>query len=309
MSRQKIILDCDPGIDDALAILLALGAPESIDLLGITTVVGNVGLAQTSDNARRVLALAGREDIPVFAGCGRALMGPVERGAEVHGADGLGGTPLPAPTRPADRKHGVDFIVETVMGSEPGSVTLCPTGPMTNVALAFVKEPAVATRLRALVFMGGAAFTSGNMGEAGNAEFNFFTDPHAAEIVLTSGASRIVMMGLDVTRKAVASPPRIAKLAAAGTRSARAAAAMLQAYGRGEKYLHDPTVIAYLIEPDLFEGSEGSLSVDCLPGAQYGKSVAGPREDSGGRPTVTIMTSIDAEGYFDLLATHLARLA
>ena len=308
MSRRKVILDCDPGIDDALAILLALGSPEQIELLGITTVAGNVGLDQTSDNARRVLTLAGREDIPVFAGCGRALMGSMARAAEVHGTDGLGGVALPSSERALGGSHGVDFIIETVMAAEPGSITLCPSGPMTNVALAFVKEPAIVPRLHSLVFMGGAAFSPGNMGESGTAEFNFYTDPHAAEIVLAAGAPRTVMMGLDVTRKAVATKERIAMLAASGTRSAQAAATMLEAYGRENKYLHDPTVIAHILQPRLFEGTERPVFIDCREGPDYGRSAALMPKDKEERAPITIMTDIDADGYFALIGERLARL-
>jgi purine nucleosidase len=210
--RARIILDCDPGIDDALAILLALCAPERIGLLALTTVAGNVPLAATTRNAGRVLALAGHPEVPIHPGCARAIMGPIERGAEVHGADGLGGVALPEPLRPVHPRHAVDTLVETVMEAPPGAITLCVTGPMTNVALALIKEPAVAARLKALVFMGGAAFVSGNMGEAGVAEFNAFTDPHAAEIVLSAELPEVVMMGLDVTRQALVTreevPPR-----------------------------------------------------------------------------------------------------
>jgi purine nucleosidase len=179
---------------------------------------------------------------------------------------------------------------------------------MTNVALAFVKEPAIVARLHSLVFMGGAAFSPGNMGESRTAEFNFHTDPHAAEIALSAGAPRTVMMGLDVTRKAVATEARIAKLAASGARSAIAAASMLEAYGRENKYLHDPTVIAHILEPGLFKGEEHPLTVDCRNGPDYGRSLVLPQEDNGRRTPVTIMTDIDADGYFALIAERLARL-
>ena len=267
-------------------------------------------LATTTRNAGRVLTLAGHPEVPVHAGCARAIMGPIERGAEVHGADGLGNVALPEPLRPPEEAHAVDLLVETILGAPPGTITLCVTGPMTNVALAIVKEPTVASRLKALVFMGGAAFVSGNMGEAGVAEFNFFTDPHAAEIVLSAELPEVVMMGLDVTRQALVTPERLDLLAASGGASARAAAAMLGAYGRETKHLHDPTVIAYLLAPELFKGRDASVSVNCGPGPMIGHSLAEvPSDPASRRPSVTVMTELDAEGFFAFLTQGLAKLA
>jgi purine nucleosidase len=307
--RERIILDCDPGIDDALAILLALSAPERIELLALTTVAGNVPLTATTRNAGRVLALAGHPEIPVHGGCARAIMGPIERGAEVHGADGLGNVSLPEPASPPQQTHAVDFLTQTILEEPSSSLTLCVTGPMTNIALAIIKEPAIAARLKALVFMGGAAFVPGNMGEAGVAEFNFFTDPHAAEIVLSAPLPKVVMMGLDVTRQALVTPERLDRLAASGGASARAAAAMLSAYGRETKHLHDPTVIAYLLAPELFRGREATASVDCGPGPMLGHSLAEvPADPTSKRPPVTVMTELDAEGFFALLTRGLAKL-
>lgn len=307
--RARIIFDCDPGIDDALAILLALSAPERIELLALTTVAGNVPLAATTRNAGRVLALAGHPEVPIHPGCARAVMGPIERGAEVHGADGLGGVALPEPLRPVHPRHAVDTLVETVMEAPPGTITLCVTGPMTNVALALIKEPAVAARLKALVFMGGAAFVSGNMGEAGVAEFNAFTDPHAAEIVLSAELPEVVMMGLDVTRQALVTPARLDHMAASGGSAAQAAAAMLRAYGREKKFLHDPTVIAYLLAPELFRGRQATLQVDCGPSPMIGRTAATvPPNQASGRPRVTVMTELDSNGFFALLSDGLARL-
>jgi purine nucleosidase len=307
--RERIILDCDPGIDDALAILLALSAPERIELLALTTVAGNVPLEATTRNAGRVLTLAGHPEVPVHAGCARAIMGPIERGAEIHGADGLGNVALPEPQFPPEAGHAVDVLTRTILEEPSGSLTLCVTGPMTNIALALIKEPAIAARLKALVFMGGAVFVPGNMGEAGVAEFNFFTDPQAAEIVLSADIPKVVMMGLDVTRQALVTPERLDRLAAIGGASARAAAAMLGAYGRETKYLHDPTVIAYLLAPELFGGKEASVTVDCGPGPMFGHSLAEvPPDPKCTRSRVTVMTELDAEGFFELLTQGLAKL-
>src|SRR5262245_61800482 len=186
MARHRIILDCDPGVDDAVAILLALGPPAEIDLLGLTCVAGNVPLDKTARNARRVCTLAGRTDVPVLAGCARPLMSPAGRTATVHGVDGLADVGFPEPAFELGSQHAVDFIIEQALRA-PGQVTLCCVGPLTNAALALVKEPLLAQRLGRVIFMGGAAFCPGNVTPV--AEFNVFVDPHAAHVVLGAGLS------------------------------------------------------------------------------------------------------------------------
>ncbi len=305
MARRAIVLDCDPGIDDAIAILLALASPEEILLRAITCVVGNVPLEQTARNARRVVTLAGRGDVAIHAGCPRPLMGDFVRDP-VHGEDGLGGVALPEPQVGLAKGHGVDVMIETLMEAPEGEVTLCPTGPMTNVALAMVKEPRIIPRIREVVFMGGAAFKPGNVTPA--AEFNVLSDPQAAQIVVSSGVP-LVMLGLDVTQKAPATAERIAALGRAGGPVCQAAAAMLVAYGRDTKYLHDPCVIAYLIRPELFQGVAGRLEVDCSPGLNYGRTVCftGAQEVADAQHIARVMTGIDADGYFALITERLAR--
>ena len=226
-------------------------------------------LEKTALNARRVVALAGGVAPPIHAGCPRPLMRPFVREATVHGQDGLGGVAFPEPAGPLSAGHAVDAIVEALMQAPAGSLTLCPIGPMTNLALAMVKEPAIIPRIREVVFMGGAAFGPGNVTPA--AEFNIHADPQAAQIVVSSGAP-LVMFGLDVTRQAVATAARVAALEKAGGGVSRTAAALLTAYGRKETYLHDPCVIAYLLQPSLFEGRSGLLSVDCNDGNDFGRT-------------------------------------
>lgn len=301
MTPRPIILDCDPGIDDAIAILLALASPEEIDLRAITCVVGNVPLEKTALNARRVAALAGGAAPPIYAGCPRPLMRPFVREATVHGNDGLGGVAFPPPACPQSAGHAVDAIVEGLMQSPAGSLTLCPIGPMTNLALAMVKEPATIPRIREVVFMGGAAFGPGNVTPV--AEFNIHADPQAAQIVLSSGAP-LVMFGLDVTHQAVAKAARVEALREAGGQVCQTAAALLTAYGREEGFLHDPCVIAYLMRPSLFGGQAGHLAVDCDAGPNLGRTVCASGKEA---PNATVITEIDADGFFALLTERLAR--
>lgn len=307
MTKRRILLDCDPGIDDAIAILLALAAPEALEVMALTTVAGNVPLTLTERNARRVLTLAGRSDVPVAAGCARPLMAARGPTASVHGDDGLGGVALPEPEVAADPRHGVDLIAETVLANAPGQLTLCATGPLTNVALALVKEPRVAERLAGILLMGGACFRPGNV--TATAEFNFFVDPHAAAIVLSAGVP-LTLFPLDVTLQVTVDEARVAGIAAAGNEVAAAAAALMRAYGSGETALHDACVIAYLIAPGLFSGLDAHVEVLTTPGPGYGQSIASVSEKhlAGRRPNALVMTGVEADGVFDLLSERLARL-
>ena len=204
---RKIIIDTDPGQDDAVAILLALASPGELDVRGITTVAGNVPLALTSLNARKVCELAGRDDVAVYAGCERPMVRELITAEYVHGATGLDGADLPDPTMALQPTHAVDFLVETLMAGDEGEITLCPLGPLTNIAMALLREPRIASKVREIVLMGGGFFEGGNVTPA--AEFNIFVDPHAADVVFTSGIP-ITMMPLDVTHQALATPTRVA---------------------------------------------------------------------------------------------------
>lgn len=305
MSKHKIILDCDPGVDDALALMLALASPETIDVVGITTVAGNVPLDTVTRNARGLLALAGRSDIPLHAACARPLMQKVGRRATVHGEHGLGGVLLPSDGVAVQSSHAVDFIIDTVM-THPGEITLCPIGPMTNVALALVKEPQIAENLREIVFMGGAAFGPGNV--TASAEFNFYVDPHAAHIVLSSGVA-MTMFGLDVTSKVTATPALMAQLDAIPGQKAQALVRMMKAYAKGDPCLHDPWVIAWLIDPSLFSGVEAHVEVDHAAGTDYGRSVARMATDAGSdAPNCLVIDKAETARIFDLLEDRLRRL-
>src|SRR3954471_19503272 len=257
---REIIIDTDPGQDDAVAILLALASPE-IEVLGIPAVAGNVPLRLTEKNARKICELAGKPETRVFAGAVRPLVRQLVTAEEVHGKTGLDGPDLPEPTMPLQKQYAVDFIVETLMSEASGTVTLCALGPLTNLALALIREPRIAGRIKRIVLMGGGFFEGGNVTPM--AEFNIYVDPHAAEIVSKSGVP-IVVMPLDVTHKALTTQKRVAAFRKLGTRVGLATAQMLefferfdeQKYGSDGGPLHDPCVIAYLIKPKLFGGRQ-----------------------------------------------------
>lgn len=300
---EKIILDCDPGIDDALALMLALASPE-VDLLGVTTVVGNHSLDAVTENALKLLELTGRTDVPVVAGCRQPILGPFSRGwASAHGHDGLGNVGLPTPKLAARSGHAVDFMIDAVMSS-PGEVTLCPIGPMTNVALAITKEPRVARAVKRIVFMGGAAFVPGNATPL--AEFNIYVDPEAASAVTRSGAP-LVMLGLDVTTQAKFDLSWVDRIAEGDAAEAKMAA-MLRAYGGADLCLHDPCAVAYLIEPGLFSTEQGLLSV-IVDGAARGKTVVAtvPRHMGDQLPNATVVVGCNVARLLDLFATSLRK--
>lgn len=302
-ARHRIILDCDPGVDDAIAILLALACPE-IELLGITCVTGNKDLSFTANNALRICALADRSDIPVYAGCTRPLMGPYQRKwPSVHGTDGLCDLDLPGKPGVLVEEHAVDFIIRQVLAA-PGEISLCVIGPMTNIALAIVKAPHIAPLIRSVVFMGGAAFCPGNSGPL--AEFNILVDPEAAEIVMSSGIP-LVMLGLDVTQKVRIGERHIAALEQAGTDAAVAIGAMLRAYGSNDPCLHDPCAILYYIAPDLFSGVEAHVRVLANPPEARGATVAAvsERHRDGRLPNCLVVTDCDAEQLLSILVDRM----
>ena len=309
---RRIIIDTDPGQDDAVAILLALGSAE-IEVAGITCVAGNVSLKLTENNARKICELAGRPDIRVFAGAIRPLTRQLVTAEEVHGQTGLDGPQLPEPIMKLQDRYAVDFIVETLMGEESGSITLCALGPLTNLALALIREPRIAPRIREIVLMGGGFFEGGNITPA--AEFNIYVDPHAADVVLKSGVP-IVMMPLDVTHKAMTTAKRTAEIRNLGTSVGRAVADMLEFYERfdEEKYgsdggpLHDPCVIAYLLKPELFRGRNCNVVVETASELTMGMTVIDWWGVTKRPKNATVMRDIDHDGFFRLLTERLARL-
>ncbi len=311
-AAEKIIIDTDPGQDDAVAILLALASPE-LDVLGITAVAGNVPLKLTEKNARKVCELAGKPDVKVYSGAIRPLVRSLVTAEEVHGKTGLNGPSLPEPKMPLQKQHAVDYLVDTLMKEESGTVTLCPLGPLTNVALALIREPRIAGRIKRIVLMGGGFFEGGNV--TPTAEFNIYVDPHAADIVFKSGVP-IVVMPLDVTHKALTTTKRIEAFRKLGTKVGTAVAQMLEFFERfdEEKYgtdggpLHDPCVIAWLIKPNLFSGRECNVSVETSSELTMGMTVIDWWGVSKRPKNATVMREIDANGFFKLLVERLGRL-
>ena len=309
---QKIIIDTDPGQDDAVALLLALASPE-LQILGVTAVAGNVPLGLTERNARKICELAGRPDIPVYAGAIRPMVRQLVTAEHVHGKTGLDGPDLPEPAMPLREAHAVDFIVETLMAHEPGTVTLCTLGPLTNIALALIRDPRIAPRIKQIVLMGGGFFEGGNVTPA--AEFNIYVDPHAADVVFRSNIP-IVMMPLDVTHKALTTARRVAAFRELGTRVGIATAEMLEFFERfdEEKYgsdggpLHDPCVIAYLLEPGLFRGRNCNVSVETTSELTMGMTVVDWWGVSDRPKNALVMRDIDSDRFFALLVERLGRL-
>lgn len=306
MPKERIIIDCDPGVDDAVAILLAFASPDEIEVVGITTVAGNVPLESTTRNALRICRLSAHTHIPVYAGCQHAIFPTPPREFSVHGKDGLGDVELVDGNNAIQSEHAVDFIIRTVLAF-PGEITLCPIGPMTNIALALLKEPGIASKIKKIVFMGGAAFCPGNTTPA--AEFNIWFDPHAAQIMLSAGAP-LVMLGLDVTSKAVMTPNRIEAIRAGGNEIGAKAAAMMASYGNSDPCLHDPCVTAYLLDPSLFEGVSAKVDVDCDSALNRGRTVAAvsQRHRPGDSATCHVITAVDDHRLFSLLSERLANL-
>ncbi|HUG32633.1 MAG TPA: nucleoside hydrolase, partial [Acidimicrobiia bacterium] len=290
----------------------ALASPDELEVLALTVVAGNVPLDLTVANALALVELAGRRDVPVYRGSVRPMVNDLVTAEYVHGPTGLDGADLP-PTQiePADG-HAVDHMVEILM-SRREPTTLCTLGPLTNIALALVKEPLIAAKVDQLVMMGGGFFEGGNTTPA--AEFNIYVDPHAAHVVFTSGIP-IVMMPLDVTHQALTTPERLQRFGDLATPAGEAVAGMLGFYDRHDKAkygldggpLHDPTVIAYLLSPGLFEGREVSVEIITAPGPTQGMTLVDWWGVTGIEPNAMVMNEIDADGFFELLIDRIGRL-
>ncbi len=312
MKARKIIIDTDPGQDDAVAILLALASPE-LEVLGLTTVAGNVPLSLTTRNARVVCELAGRSDIRVFAGCDRPLARKLVTAEHVHGKTGLDGIALPDPVMPLAGTPAVDFLVETLRAEAVGTVTLCPIGPLTNIATAFRRAPDIVPRVAEIVLMGGAYFEVGNI--TPTAEFNIYVDPEAADIVFKSGIP-IVVMPLDVTHRALTTRARVEGFRNLGTTVGHAVASWtdfferfdMAKYGSEGAPLHDPCAIAYLLKPELFTGRHVNVEIETKGEFTLGMTVADWWRVSGREANAMFIGDIDADGFYALLTGRLARL-
>lgn len=277
---QPIVIDTDPGLDDAVAILFALARRDAFDLRGITTVAGNIGLDTVTRNAGRLLALAGRADVPVIAGAARPLVRPGIDETRIHGADGLGGVALPEPLAPAGA-DAVGWLAELLLTEAPGTLDLLCLGPLTNLAHLLARHPEAAHRLRRVIAMGGAIDERGNVGP--RAEFNIASDPEAAAAVFAAGLN-LTLIPLDVTRKVRAGRDDLVRLARGGP-GAQACAALIHAYfdatqGADSRPLHDPCVMLLALHPDLFRLETLPLHVDCGAAPEAGALTRDPASAS-----------------------------
>jgi len=311
--QHHIIIDTDPGQDDALAILLALASPE-IEVLGITAVAGNVPLYLTEVNARKVCELAGKPHTKVFAGASRPMLRPLVTAEHVHGKTGLDGPTLPEPKMPLQTQFAPDFIIETLMERPANTVTLCTLGPLTNIGLALVKEPRIAPRIKRIIAMGGGWSEGGNI--TPTAEFNIYVDPQAARLVFQSGAP-ITLLPLDTTHQAIATKARIEPFRQMKNNTGPAVALMLDFFERFdvEKYgseggpLHDPCVIAWLLHPELFTGKDVNVEIECESELTMGQTVTDWWHVSGRKANTHFVRGIDADGFYKLLTERLGTLA
>ena len=309
---KKIIIDTDPGQDDAVAILLALASPE-LEILGITTVAGNVPLNLTTKNALIITEMAGREDINVYAGCDSPLSRPLITAENVHGATGLDGPELINPTKKVKEDHAVDFIIKTLRDHTPNTVTLCPLGPLTNIATAFKKAPDIISKVKQVVLMGGAYFEVGNV--TPTAEFNIFVDPEAASYVFNLGLD-LVIMPLDVTHKALTTPERIDKFNKLNTKCGTFVAEMTAFFERfdKDKYgtegapLHDPCVIAYLLNPEIFSGRRINVEIETDSELTLGMTVADWWGVTNKEPNALFIGNLNSEKFFDMLTSRISKL-
>ncbi|WP_316976953.1 nucleoside hydrolase [Shumkonia mesophila] len=313
MAAIPILIDTDPGVDDAVAILLALASPE-LEVRAITAVAGNVPLDDTARNARKVCELAGRPDVAVHAGCRKPLLRSQIFGKYASGG-GLAGDTLPAPAMPLRPQHAVDVLVFELGRAAHGEaekITVCTLGPLTNLAVALAHSPHIAKGIEKIVVMGGAFAALGNRSIA--AEFNMLADPHAARIVLASGAP-VVLVPLDLTFQALATPPRLDAIRSLGNRVGEKVFELLTHIDRSdvERFgveggpLHDPTVIGLLLRPDLYRGRPAFVDVECDSPLTLGHTVVDWRGRTGRTPNATVMTAIDSAGFFALLGTRLGR--
>lgn len=306
---RALIIDCDPGVDDGVALLMAFAAPDALDILGVTTVAGNVGAALTARNACVIREIAGREEVPVFAGAAQPIMGAAIAAEHFHGESGLGDLAFAPPEKGPEASGAVAFLIETLSRAAPGSVSLAVTGPMTNVALALAAAPACRAGVREIVVMGGARSEGGNI--TASAEYNIYADPHAAQIVFSSGLP-VIVFGLDVTHQVRTNPARMARLAALTTARAKAAVDLLRFGERVERDLakrdgaplHDQCTIAYLLEPALFETAPCTIAVETESPLTRGHTAVEFRLKA--ESPVRWAMRADADGVFALIERRLA---
>lgn len=312
MNRRPVIIDCDPGQDDAISLLLAMSSPDDLHILGITTVAGNVPLDLTQRNARLMCDIARRGDIPVFAGCAHPLQRKLLTAEKVHGKTGIDGVAIVEPSQPLEKQHAVDFIVSTLHAADDNSITLVPMGPLTNIASAIERDAMILEKVSEIVLMGGAMREGGN--HSPSAEFNILVDPHAADIVFRCGRP-ITVMGLDVTHQVLATPARRDHIRSINNAPGRATAGMLDFFNRHDtiKYgslgapLHDPCTVAYLLDPELFEGKFCNLAVETESELTMGHTAVDFWHVTDRAENVQWIHKVDADGFYALLVERLSR--
>ncbi len=312
MARDTIIIDCDPGQDDAVCLFLAMASPDELEILGITTVAGNVPLALTEINARLMCDIAGRSDIPVFAGCDKPMVRDLVTAEHVHGKTGINGIEVTQPVHPLQEQHAVEFIVETLKGADEDSITLVPIGPLTNIGTAFANAPDILPKVKEIVLMGGAMRESGNISPS--AEFNILVDPQAAEIVFNCGRP-ITQVGLDASHQVLTTRERIERLKKIDNKVARATVGMLDFFNRHDmaKYnylgapLHDPCTVAYLLKPEIFEGKFCNVTIETESELTMGHTAVDFWQVTDRPKNSNWIHAVDADAFYDLLVERLGR--
>ncbi|WPO69285.1 nucleoside hydrolase [Streptomyces sp. KN37] len=308
---RKIILDCDPGHDDAIAMLLAHGNPD-VELVAVTTVVGNQTLEKVTRNALSVARIANITGVPFAAGCSRPLVRTIETAPEIHGESGIDGPVMPEPVLALDERHAVDLIIDTVMAHEPGEITLVPTAGLTNIAMAARKEPRIVERVREVVLMGGGYHT-GNWSPV--AEFNIKIDPEAAHIVFNEPWP-VTMVGLDLTHQALATPEVVERIAKVGTEPAVFVgelldffgAMYLEAQGFAAPPVHDPCAVAYIIDPDVMTVRKAPVDIELTGTLTLGMTVTDLRAPAPEDCHTQVAVDLDHQRFWDLVVDALERI-
>jgi len=310
---KKIILDCDPGQDDAVALALAMAAKDEIEILGVTTVAGNVPLNLTQRNARIMCEMCHRSDVKVYAGAEKPMTQELVTAEHVHGKSGLDGIEIYEPSHSLEEKHAIDFIIESCLAAEHNSLILVPTGPLTNIGLAIDREPGILPKIKEIVLMGGARKEAGNI--TPSAEFNIYVDPEAAKLVLQCGRP-IVMMSLDVTHQVLTTQKRVDTIRNIDSSIGERIAALIEFFERydEEKYhldgapLHDPCTVAYLLKPELFKFKNVNVEIETGGTFTRGTTVVDYWEVTDRIPNVQWAYEVDDEGFFDLLNQYLSKI-
>jgi purine nucleosidase len=313
VEKHDLIIDTDPGADDVVALLLALASPDELNVLAITTVAGNVRLDKTSRNARLAREWAGREEVPVYAGASKPLVRTPIYAENMHGKEGLPGVAVHEPKVGIAKGNAVDYLIETLSKAAPHSITLAMLGPQTNLALALMQAPEITQGIKEVVVMGGAHFNGGNMSPV--AEFNIYADPHAAQVVLASGV-KLTYIPLDVTHKILTSEQRLKQIAGLNNQAGKLVCSILNEYVKADMAhyglpggpVHDASVIAYLLKPELFTGKQINVAIDSREGITFGQTLADWYDTLKQDKNVFWVENGDAQGFFNLLTARLGRL-